>query len=718
MIKFYCSFVLALCCNLAFSNDKVTIDSTLESKVIGKEVFYLEDAAGKLAFKDVRNATNFTQLKKDVANFQESKSTFWLKFTISNKNNSNKNYIEVVQPLLDVVDFYYPDSNKNYKVVTAGLRFPFHQRKYDESANFLFDLDLKPGEQKTFFLKIKGQEQILVPIQVVSQHSLDTVLTSRTLWFGVYCGIILVMVLYNIFIFLSIRDKSYLYYVLHTLFVGLTQASLLGFTYKYFWPDSPWFGNYSNFLFTCLVSIVGVQFLIEFMRLKSQSKKIFIALKLFQLVYVIYLFTALLGYSTFTYGAILPTQSIIAVFILVTSIHLYRQGFEEAKYYLIGWSSLMLGIIIYVAKDFGLLPYNNLTAYSLLYGSVGEVTLLSFALADKINIYKSDKEKSQEEALRALSENERIIREQNVMLENKVNERTQELRIVNNDLNKVLKDLKDAEGQLVESEKMAALGQLTAGIAHEINNPINFVTSNVAPLQRDIDILLDVIKDIEEFGLSEASLDEKKKKIEEYKEEVDFDYIKTEIAHLLKGINEGAFRTAEIVKGLRIFSRVDENDLKKADINDGLDSTLILVNNLLANRIELVKDYSDIPQIECFPGKLNQVFLNIISNAIHAINKQHGDKGTGVLKINTTRSDKSILVKVQDNGTGMDENTKKKIFEPFFTTKDVGEGTGLGMSIAYNIIKKHNGQIHVNSTPGVGTDFTLELPIIHNTTAN
>jgi signal transduction histidine kinase len=240
----------------------------------------------------------------------------------------------------------------------------------------------------------------------------------------------------------------------------------------------------------------------------------------------------------------------------------------------------------------------------------------------------------------------------------------------------------------------------------------------VAPLQRDIDILIDVIGNIEALGLSDSSVAEKQKKIEEYKEEVDFDYIKTEINHLLKGINEGAFRTAEIVKGLRIFSRVDENDLKKADINDGLDSTLILVNNLLANRIELVKEYGDIPQIECYPGKLNQVFLNIISNAIHAINKQHGEKGTGQLKIHTRRDDKSIYINVADNGTGMDEQTKKKIFEPFFTTKDVGEGTGLGMSIAYNIIKKHNGQIHVNSTPGSGTDFTLELPINHLITAN
>ncbi|MEO6916616.1 MAG: ATP-binding protein, partial [Chitinophagaceae bacterium] len=265
-----------------------------------------------------------------------------------------------------------------------------------------------------------------------------------------------------------------------------------------------------------------------------------------------------------------------------------------------------------------------------------------------------------------------------------------------------------------ESEKMAALGQLTAGIAHEINNPINFVTSNVAPLKRDIDLVLGMIESIESVVLSESSIEEKTREIEDYKEEMDFDYLKTEIGHLLKGINEGAFRTAEIVKGLRIFSRVDENDLKFADINEGLDSTIVLINNMLTNKIQLVKEYAKMPMIECYPGKLNQVFLNIISNAIHAINKAHKEHMKGVLKVKTCFDAENIYVHIIDNGTGMDETTRKKIFEPFFTTKEVGEGTGLGMSIAYNIIKKHNGAIHVNSVPGQGTEFVLDLPITHN----
>jgi len=271
--------------------------------------------------------------------------------------------------------------------------------------------------------------------------------------------------------------------------------------------------------------------------------------------------------------------------------------------------------------------------------------------------------------------------------------------------------LKQAQSQLVESEKMASLGQLTAGIAHEINNPINFVTANVKPLRRDIDILLEAFKFIEDVLLEDLSLEEKQKKINEYKEEEDFEYLIIEIDQLLRGIHEGATRTAEIVKGLKIFSRLDEDDLKKADINEGLDSTLIIANNLLNNNITVVKNYGSIPLIECYAGKLNQVFLNIISNAAYAVHKQFEDQSGGEIVIETTNDQESIFIKFKDNGIGMDAKTQQKIFEPFFTTKDVGEGTGLGMSIAYNTIKKHNGGIQLNSEPGKGTEFIIQLPI-------
>lgn len=717
MMKLCCLLLLALHFD-AYSFKKIIIDKSLHAALIAREVYYIEDRKGNLEFQDVLYSNRFRSYQKDIVDFKVSESMFWLKFTVVNVNNPNSILLEIIQPLLQNVDFYYPDTGNQYQLIAAGQKYPFNFRKYRQSTNFVFNLAIKPGDEKTYFLKISGHQQVLVPIKIVTKNSLDATMSYRNFWFGIYCGIILVMVLYNLFVYLSIRDRSYIYYVLHTLFVGLTQASLLGYAYQYLWPGFPWFGNYSTFLFTCLVSIVGIQFLIEFLHLKVNAAKIFFILKAFQVAYLVYIVISFAGYYSFTYAAILPTQSLIAFFILAVSIYSLYKGFAGARSYLIAWSALMLGIIIYVARDFGLLPYNSLTAYSLVIGSAAEITLLSFALADKINIYKMEKQKSQEAELAALMENQRIVREQNVMLEKKVLERTHELNIVNEDLEAVLKDLRDKEGQLAESEKMAALGQLTAGIAHEINNPINFVTSNVAPLMRDIELVTEMITSIEGIGLSDNSIEEKQRQIIAYKEEMDYDYLKTEISHLIKGINEGAKRTAEIVKGLRIFSRVDESDLKKADINEGLDSTIVLVNNLLSDKIKLIKSYGDLPLIECYPGKLNQVFLNVISNGIHAISKRYENLPHGVMHIITGLNEKNIFVKIADNGTGMDELTKKKVFEPFFTTKEVGEGTGLGMSIAYNIIKKHNGQITLNSALGKGTEFIIELPIVHEITAS
>ena len=333
-------------------------------------------------------------------------------------------------------------------------------------------------------------------------------------------------------------------------------------------------------------------------------------------------------------------------------------------------------------------------------------------MADKINILRGEKEASQAEALEAAQENERIIREQNVTLEIKVTERTVELLESNTNLNTALVELKQTQIQLVEQEKMASLGQLTAGIAHEINNPINFVSSNVKPLKRDVELLIDLMTQIEEIGVRGSTPEEKIKAIANLKSEFDFDYLMEEINFLLKGINEGSSRTAEIVKGLRLFSRVDEDDIKLADIHDGLDSTLIIVNNSLNNKIQIVKEYlSDLPKIECYPGKLNQVFLNILSNSVYAIKSKFNEENGGIITLKTEVKNNELIIYLSDNGTGMDEATKNKLFEPFFTTKPVGEGTGLGLSIVFNTINKHNGKISVTSEFGKGTTFIITLPI-------
>jgi signal transduction histidine kinase/HAMP domain-containing protein len=272
------------------------------------------------------------------------------------------------------------------------------------------------------------------------------------------------------------------------------------------------------------------------------------------------------------------------------------------------------------------------------------------------------------------------------------------------ELGKALKTLRSAQEQLVQSEKMSSLGLLTAGIAHEINNPINFVSGNVGPLRRDIDDVVGIVRKYQEISTASDPRDALAT-VHEAAREIDLHYTMEEINTLLRGIEEGATRTAEIVRGLRNFSRLDENEIKSVDIHEGLDSTLTLLHNKYRDRIEIVKSYGELPKVDCFPGQLNQVFMNILSNAVQAI------VDTGTITINTEPTAGGIKLSIHDSGMGMSDDIKKKIFDPFFTTKDVGVGTGLGLSITYGIIEKHNGRIDVESAPGKGTTFVITLPI-------
>lgn len=275
----------------------------------------------------------------------------------------------------------------------------------------------------------------------------------------------------------------------------------------------------------------------------------------------------------------------------------------------------------------------------------------------------------------------------------------------NEELQDTLTKLKSAQSQLVGNEKMASLGQLTAGIAHEINNPINFVSSNIPPLRRDIGDVLSIVQVYAEVVASQT-LQSSFAVVETLKRRLDLDVVIKEIGEILDGVEEGAKRTAEIVKHLRSFSRLDEDVLKHVSVQEGLDTTLVLLRSKYEPRIRVIRNYEKVPPIDCYPGKLNQVFMNLLVNAIEAI------PDSGIIRLDVRSVDDEVEIRVSDSGVGMTDAVMHRIFEPFFTTKDVGVGTGLGLSITFGIIERHHGSIRVESTVGVGTTFIIRLPIV------
>ncbi len=323
----------------------------------------------------------------------------------------------------------------------------------------------------------------------------------------------------------------------------------------------------------------------------------------------------------------------------------------------------------------------------------------------------------------ALTENKRLLE----TLERRVEERTGKLE-------QALEELKQAQSHLVQSEKMASIGRLVAGIAHEINNPMAFVQSNLGSLQKYLDRLTEFFiryEDVEKAicrGTTSSSEDGGARilsgKFAELKRTLKIDFILEDIPKLIEESGEGVHRVKKIVGDLKSFSHPGGDGLKLANINDGLESTLNIVWNELKYKARVARDFGELPHVACYPERLNQVFMNILVNAAQAIQDKgeiriitrlvEQDHCTGDGKSPPSASSQCIFIEISDTGCGISREHMSKVFDPFFTTKEVGKGTGLGLNMAYNIIQQHGGRIDVDSTVGKGTTFTVRLPVLRD----
>ena len=288
-------------------------------------------------------------------------------------------------------------------------------------------------------------------------------------------------------------------------------------------------------------------------------------------------------------------------------------------------------------------------------------------------------------------------------LEQKVMDRTHELSKINLQLKRANQEIKETQSMVVYNEKMRSLGQLVAGVAHELNNPINFIYGNLLHLKNYTNNLIEIINKYEviQKQLSEDKFEE----VEKLKEELEYEFIVEDVGSLLKSCYDGAERSKQIIIDLKNFSRLDEAMVKEVDLHEGINSALNILDSKYKDRVTVHKQYGTIPQVMCYAGQVNQVFMNVLDNAAQAID------GNGNVYVRTKVVDQDVVIEFEDTGPGIDAEVIPKIFDPFFTTKPVGEGTGLGLSICYKIIKSHNGKMEVESEKGKGTKFIIKLPI-------
>ena len=316
--------------------------------------------------------------------------------------------------------------------------------------------------------------------------------------------------------------------------------------------------------------------------------------------------------------------------------------------------------------------------------------------ANELKLTNAELERRVEERTRQLSEQIQVRQ----LVELALQQRNADLEALNG-------KLAGTQSQLLQSEKMASVGQLAAGVAHEINNPIGYVHSNLTSLTRYLDNIFSVLLAYERLETAIPQHAPELVALRTLRDNIELDYVRRDIVDLLAESVEGVTRVEKIVKDLKDFSHVDEAEWQDADIHEAIDSTLNVVWHELKYKGELVKEYGDLPRIQCLPFQLKQVIMNLLVNAAHAIDQR------GTIRIRTHAEDDSVLVSVSDTGKGIEPHHLNRIFEPFFTTKPVGVGTGLGLSVSYSIVQKHNGSIDVASEPGKGTTFTIRLPIVH-----
>jgi len=660
----------------------------------------LEDPKKSFSPKEVMNAPELRVLDKGVPNLGVSSSSFWLQFKIKNTSDIEGLSLILEQPNIDKVTLYKWRPNNNYEVEYQGEDQPFHHRNYNHP-NYIFDIVVPKNETRTFLLKIQAEEQLFLPLFISTPKATVGFISNRDTVFALYTGIMLVMILYNLFIYFTVREKTYIYYVIYVSLILLTQISLKGYHFKYLLPGFPYLASKCMVIFPSLTGIFAMEFIKVFLRVGEQNVNFN---KFFLVIESVFVFSILLllieELSPISFQIMQICTMLGSIFALYVGYHMAKLGDRPAKFFLIAWTILLLGAILFVLKDYGILPYNNFTNYTLPVGSALETILLSFALADKINTYKKER-------LEAIQAKEKMLAEKNKSLEAKVAFRTQKLK-------RTVADLIATQSQLVHAEKMAALGQLTAGIAHEINNPLNYMTQSVTILEEDFTDLKKITKKYDAL-LHKIPEDEKLfSAIKKHKQSTrEIDTVYTDIEDSLRVISEGIEKTANISKGLTTYSRMDSTAYKRVSVEKNLEATIqLLKHEFNAKDILLERDYArPSKKVDCNPGQLNQVFTNLLNNAIYAIKHREKPSEKGCIRIITQVNPNYFVVTIRDNGMGMSAKTLSKIYDPFFTTKDVGEGTGLGLSISYGIIRNHQGSIQVDSTLNKGTSFRISLPI-------
>ncbi len=691
-LKIYLSLLL-VCLLSSQAQAQVILGEHEDHYQVGRFMEYLEDPSCKLGIDDVTSLPylyQFLRTDSTANNFGFTRSAYWIRLCIVDRSKQATEWRLQIQftNIHDIV-YYRPKADGDgFEKIHTGMLRPFAEREIPYHG-FVFKLCPPRNTQYTIYLRLYGQTSMTVPLVIMSPEAFHRYSLLEMFYSGIFYGTLLVMLGYNAFLWLVLKDTGYLYYIAFIANVLMFQCSYDGFGVKYLWTDVIWWQKVSTILFLVMLPITSLAFTSEFLETRQRARYWYKFIVSFIIIWSVILLCIPFVPIDSLAKIIIPLRILNSLLLISVSFYLWYRGYRSAFYLLAAWLMAITANILITLVRANIIASSMITERGYLLGVLLTVLLQSLALADRIQILRQEKESAQTDALNALKAKEQCILEQNILLEKKVAERTWELEKYQKNLeDQVQKELakgRQREQLLMQKSKLESLGVLAAGIAHEINQPLTRISFGAD------NILLKLAQN----------------------DSIDPAYLKAKSQNILAGVD----RISYIIQHIRGFVCGKQNgDDVPIDVNTTIDNVLSLVQTQYRNHnISIEKNLQSKGRVMLNNYKLEQVLLNVLSNAKDAIDNKSNDSISfweGKIVVRTYNESQQIVIEISDNGIGIPAPAIEQIFDPFFTTKAVGQGIGLGLFISYNIIKDAQGEILAESQHNIGTTFKILLPFL------
>jgi signal transduction histidine kinase len=678
---------------------------------LGRHLLILEDPSRTLTLEQANSidmADRYIKSTKEAPGFGFTGSAYWVRVDIDRQFQKESGWmLEFGYVPMQWIDVYTLHDDGSVQHQRGGGGVPFDKRPYAHHKH-VFELSLPAGKVTRLLVRVDSEGSKSIPLRLFRADVFAQASGREVATLSIYAGIIIALFCYNLFIFYSIREVSYLYYLGFLAVFLLTTMSLNGVSQSLFLPD--WKGLNLYIIPSSMggVGMTAALFSMAFLQTAREHPRLHRFVQSVFLWGVIAIFLPLVA----NYHVSILTSTVLALYfpsvVLTTAAIAVRRGNYAARYFLLAWCLMLIGIILNALRLFGLITTNLLTEYAYLWGSAAEAILLSVALAARMRTMKEATERAQaaqfatQQALLAAQAD--TVTAQKEALQNKqialdtVQKYSHRLEL---EVKERTTALIQMQQKLVNTEKMAALGVFTAGMAHEINNPANFVSVGAQNASAQINEFRSFVRELladDADGDVSGAFENRFSKLEK------------STATVL----EGVARIQNVVKHLRATHPEGETGLQPAPVVDTLESAWQVVEPTLRVSVSLHKTLEARPVVSCMIAELNQVFIALLTNAGHALEDAAATRGTGWqarIDLRSRQEDGQLILEVEDNGPGIAAETLDKIFDPFFTTKTVGRGSGLGLSMARDVVQRHGGSLTAISTPGSGALFTIRLPL-------